>query len=155
MRVVPSGPPSRPSRQPMGRSLGTGVSAVRTWTPFLLSSAGETCEMSLRVLELVFFFYFASHIPITLFIDLQALLPEHVYPQQVSYFHIKHTLSPATQLTRVFSSSWRTSWHGTLRTSKTRWCSTPRSGSSHLFSARLCFKRRFSPLQRMRFWKVC
>ncbi|KAG7479650.1 sigma intracellular receptor 2 [Solea senegalensis] len=37
--------------------------------------------MSLRVLEIIFFFYFASHIPITLFIDLQALLPEHVYPQ--------------------------------------------------------------------------
>ncbi|KAB5550330.1 hypothetical protein PHYPO_G00052560 [Pangasianodon hypophthalmus] len=37
--------------------------------------------MLLRVLEIVFFFYFASHIPITLFIDLQALLPEQVYPQ--------------------------------------------------------------------------
>ncbi|XP_062873121.1 sigma intracellular receptor 2 [Trichomycterus rosablanca] len=37
--------------------------------------------MFLRVLELIFFIYFASHIPITLFIDLQALLPEHVYPQ--------------------------------------------------------------------------
>lgn len=37
--------------------------------------------MFLRALEIVFFFYFASHIPITLFIDLQALLPEHVYPQ--------------------------------------------------------------------------
>lgn len=39
--------------------------------------------MSIRALELLFFLYFASHIPITLFIDLQALLPEHVYPQQV------------------------------------------------------------------------
>ncbi|XP_008300902.1 sigma intracellular receptor 2 [Stegastes partitus] len=37
--------------------------------------------MTLRVLEIIFFFYFASHIPITLFIDLQALLPGHVYPQ--------------------------------------------------------------------------
>uniref|UniRef100_UPI0037E88963 sigma intracellular receptor 2-like n=1 Tax=Semicossyphus pulcher TaxID=241346 RepID=UPI0037E88963 len=37
--------------------------------------------MFLRVLELIFFFYFASHIPITLFIDLQALLPGYVYPQ--------------------------------------------------------------------------
>ncbi|XP_007565628.1 PREDICTED: transmembrane protein 97 [Poecilia mexicana] len=37
--------------------------------------------MAVRVLEIIFFFYFASHIPITLFIDLQALLPEHVYPQ--------------------------------------------------------------------------
>ncbi|KAG7279754.1 hypothetical protein CRUP_021370 [Coryphaenoides rupestris] len=36
--------------------------------------------MCTRMLELVFFFYFASHIPITLFIDLQALLPDHVYP---------------------------------------------------------------------------
>uniref|UniRef100_A0A8C7XB29 Transmembrane protein 97 n=1 Tax=Oryzias sinensis TaxID=183150 RepID=A0A8C7XB29_9TELE len=39
--------------------------------------------MSIRALELLFFLYFASHIPITLFIDLQALLPEHVYPQQL------------------------------------------------------------------------
>ncbi|KAI4886514.1 hypothetical protein NFI96_024879, partial [Prochilodus magdalenae] len=38
-------------------------------------------KMFLRVLEIIFFFYFATHIPITLFIDLQALLPEHVYPQ--------------------------------------------------------------------------
>ncbi|CAK6970341.1 sigma intracellular receptor 2 [Scomber scombrus] len=37
--------------------------------------------MAIRVLEIIFFFYFASHIPITLFIDLQALLPGHVYPQ--------------------------------------------------------------------------
>lgn len=40
--------------------------------------------MFLRVLELIFFLYFATHIPITLFIDLQALLPEHVYPPAVS-----------------------------------------------------------------------
>ncbi|TKS81501.1 Transmembrane protein 97 [Collichthys lucidus] len=39
--------------------------------------------MALRVLEIIFFLYFASHIPITLFIDLQALLPAHVYPQQL------------------------------------------------------------------------
>ncbi|XP_037630483.1 sigma intracellular receptor 2 [Sebastes umbrosus] len=39
--------------------------------------------MSIRVLDIIFFFYFASHIPITLFIDLQALLPGHVYPQQL------------------------------------------------------------------------
>lgn len=38
---------------------------------------------AIRVLEIIFFFYFASHIPITLFIDLQALLPEHVFPQQL------------------------------------------------------------------------
>ncbi|XP_029028140.1 sigma intracellular receptor 2 [Betta splendens] len=37
--------------------------------------------MFVRVLELIFFLYFASHIPITLFIDLQALLPGHVYPE--------------------------------------------------------------------------
>lgn len=41
--------------------------------------------MLLRILEIVFFLYFASHVPITLFIDLQALLPEHVYPQAVSF----------------------------------------------------------------------
>lgn len=40
--------------------------------------------MSIRVLEIIFFLYFASHVPITLLIDLQALLPEHVYPQPVS-----------------------------------------------------------------------
>ncbi|XP_017277502.1 sigma intracellular receptor 2 [Kryptolebias marmoratus] len=39
--------------------------------------------MAVRLLEIIFFFYFASHIPITLFIDLQALLPGHVYPQQL------------------------------------------------------------------------
>lgn len=39
--------------------------------------------MFLRALEIIFFLYFATHIPITLFIDLQALLPEHVYPQQL------------------------------------------------------------------------
>ncbi|KAM4627775.1 sigma intracellular receptor 2 [Polymixia lowei] len=36
--------------------------------------------MAIRILEIIFFFYFASHIPITLFIDLQALLPGNVYP---------------------------------------------------------------------------
>lgn len=39
--------------------------------------------MFLRVLEIVYFIYFASHIPITLLIDFQALLPEHVYPPQL------------------------------------------------------------------------
>ncbi|KAF6735991.1 Transmembrane protein 97 [Oryzias melastigma] len=39
--------------------------------------------MTIRVLELLFFLYFSSHIPITLFIDLQALLPAHLYPQQL------------------------------------------------------------------------
>lgn len=37
--------------------------------------------MSLRALEVLFFCYFASHIPISLCIDLQALLPAAVYPQ--------------------------------------------------------------------------
>ncbi|XP_069800821.1 sigma intracellular receptor 2 [Dendropsophus ebraccatus] len=36
-----------------------------------------------RLLEWVFFFYFFSHIPITLVIDLQALLPASWYPQQL------------------------------------------------------------------------
>lgn len=40
--------------------------------------------MAIRVLEIIFSLYFASHIPITLFIDLQALLPGHVFPQPVS-----------------------------------------------------------------------
>uniref|UniRef100_UPI00398F0481 sigma intracellular receptor 2 n=1 Tax=Pristiophorus japonicus TaxID=55135 RepID=UPI00398F0481 len=34
----------------------------------------------MRLLEWVFFFYFFTHIPITLAIDLQALLPEWLYP---------------------------------------------------------------------------
>ncbi|XP_062329696.1 sigma intracellular receptor 2 [Osmerus eperlanus] len=37
--------------------------------------------MGIRILEIIFFFYFASHIPITIFIDFQALLPTNVYPQ--------------------------------------------------------------------------
>ncbi|XP_066536572.1 sigma intracellular receptor 2 [Hoplias malabaricus] len=37
--------------------------------------------MFLRTLEIIFFIYFATHIPITLFLDLQALLPEDIYPQ--------------------------------------------------------------------------
>ncbi|XP_062408666.1 sigma intracellular receptor 2 [Sardina pilchardus] len=37
--------------------------------------------MVIRILEIIYFLYFASHIPITLFIDFQALLPEHVFPQ--------------------------------------------------------------------------
>ncbi|TRY99764.1 hypothetical protein DNTS_020938 [Danionella cerebrum] len=39
--------------------------------------------MFLRVLEIIFFIYFASHIPITLMIDLQALLPGHLYPAEL------------------------------------------------------------------------
>ncbi|KAJ0022499.1 hypothetical protein NQD34_009989 [Periophthalmus magnuspinnatus] len=39
--------------------------------------------MSLRVLEIIFFLYFASHVPITLLIDLQALLPARLYPEQL------------------------------------------------------------------------
>ncbi|CAH1232884.1 TMEM97 [Branchiostoma lanceolatum] len=34
-----------------------------------------------RVLEWVFFLYFASHIPITILFDSQALLPKELYPQ--------------------------------------------------------------------------
>ncbi|XP_030009027.1 sigma intracellular receptor 2 [Sphaeramia orbicularis] len=41
--------------------------------------------MFLRVLEVIYFLYFASHIPITLCIDLQALLPAQVYPQWLKY----------------------------------------------------------------------
>ncbi|XP_023700691.1 sigma intracellular receptor 2 [Paramormyrops kingsleyae] len=40
--------------------------------------------MFTRVLEAIFFLYFASHIPITLFIDLQALLPAQLYPQPLT-----------------------------------------------------------------------
>ncbi|XP_059187830.1 sigma intracellular receptor 2 [Centropristis striata] len=37
--------------------------------------------MAIRILEIIFFLYFASHIPITLCIDLQALLPGYLFPQ--------------------------------------------------------------------------
>ncbi|XP_075052855.1 sigma intracellular receptor 2 [Mixophyes fleayi] len=36
-----------------------------------------------RLLEWIFFFYFFSHIPITLLVDLQAVLPASWYPQQL------------------------------------------------------------------------
>ncbi|KAM5182403.1 sigma intracellular receptor 2 [Mantella aurantiaca] len=36
-----------------------------------------------RLLEWIFFFYFFSHIPITLLIDLQAVLPSSWYPHQL------------------------------------------------------------------------
>lgn len=73
--------------QPGNRRFNVALLPQRTWTPFLpLCALSKSEIMSLRVLELIFFFYFATHIPITLFIDLQALLPEHVYPQPVSYF---------------------------------------------------------------------
>ncbi|XP_061912673.1 glucocorticoid modulatory element-binding protein 1 isoform X4 [Entelurus aequoreus] len=36
---------------------------------------------AIRLLEILFFLYFASHIPITLFIDLQTVLPDYIYPQ--------------------------------------------------------------------------
>ncbi|KAM9808814.1 sigma intracellular receptor 2 [Syngnathus typhle] len=35
----------------------------------------------IRLLETVFVFYFTSHIPITLLIDLQTVLPGYLYPQ--------------------------------------------------------------------------
>uniref|UniRef100_A0A8C2U6I0 Transmembrane protein 97 n=1 Tax=Coturnix japonica TaxID=93934 RepID=A0A8C2U6I0_COTJA len=38
---------------------------------------------ALRCLEAAFALYFISHIPITLLIDLQPLLPAGLYPQQV------------------------------------------------------------------------
>lgn len=60
--------------------------------------------MAIRVLEIVFFLYFATHIPITLFIDLQALLPGHVYPQPVSaLLQNKLTYSSCFYLTEHFS----------------------------------------------------
>ncbi|KAG7233551.1 hypothetical protein INR49_006879 [Caranx melampygus] len=54
-----------------------------SWSRFTDPSLtpSPTDAMSLRVLEIIFFLYFASHVPITLCIDLQALLPGQVYPQ--------------------------------------------------------------------------
>lgn len=75
----------------MGSIRGTRVSTTATAAELdpvshsgSATALGELGEMALRVLEIIFFFYFASHIPITLFIDLQALLPGHVFPQPVS-----------------------------------------------------------------------
>jgi len=48
--------------------------------------------MLLRALEIIYFIYFASHIPITLMVDLQALLPKHLYPPEVSLHFVLHTL---------------------------------------------------------------
>ncbi len=56
---------------------GTNLSKTRT-------------KMFLRALEIIFFFYFLSHIPITLMIDLQPLLPEHLYPSKVSLHLVLH-----------------------------------------------------------------
>ncbi|OCT93857.1 sigma intracellular receptor 2 [Xenopus laevis] len=36
-----------------------------------------------RLLEWIFFFYFFSHIPITLLVDLQAVLPPSLYPREL------------------------------------------------------------------------
>ncbi|XP_046543559.1 sigma intracellular receptor 2-like isoform X1 [Haliotis rubra] len=36
-----------------------------------------------RVLDFVFFLYFASHIPVTIFIDSQAIFPSSYFPDQV------------------------------------------------------------------------
>lgn len=42
--------------------------------------------MVLRVLEIIYFLYFATHIPITLLIDFQVLLPGHFFPQALKQF---------------------------------------------------------------------
>lgn len=81
-------------------------STATWWTLKLLCRSFWSClrslvTMILRVLEIVFFLYFASHIPITLFIDLQALLPQHVYPQQVSVTYL-HNSPPALTLLWLF-----------------------------------------------------
>ncbi|KAJ8298177.1 hypothetical protein KUTeg_024708 [Tegillarca granosa] len=36
-----------------------------------------------RILDYIFFLYFASHIPITIFVDSQVLLPKWFYPKQL------------------------------------------------------------------------
>uniref|UniRef100_A0A669PCH6 Transmembrane protein 97 n=1 Tax=Phasianus colchicus TaxID=9054 RepID=A0A669PCH6_PHACC len=42
---------------------------------------------ALRCLEAAFALYFVSHVPITLLLDLQALLPAGLHPQQVRLLH--------------------------------------------------------------------
>lgn len=135
-------------------------STATWWTLKLLCRFFWSClrsliTMILRVLEIVFFLYFASHIPITLFIDLQALLPQHVYPQQVSvtYLH-NNPPSPHTYMTVLHLCSWKMFSGGTLTSSKTRWWWTRRSGSSPSFSARPWFSCPSSPLQLTPSWKV-
>lgn len=84
--------------------------------------------MTLRILEIIFFLYFASHIPITLFIDLQALLPEYVYPQQVSVTVKTIFRKKKKKVTMIFMAfycffctSWKMFWSGIQRASKTQW----------------------------------
>lgn len=79
--------------------------------------------MVLRILEIIFFFYFASHIPITIFIDLQALLPEHVYPQAVSldWSDACCCCLRKTCLAPVIKSSWNKSFFALQLKDVLRW----------------------------------
>lgn len=72
--------------------------------------------MFLRTLEIIFFLYFASHIPITLLIDLQALLPERVYPQAVSlYWSVACCCLMKSRLLQVVKSSFALQLKAVLR----------------------------------------
>jgi hypothetical protein len=55
--------------------------AVNAVTPHLDSFAKEMDPLLQRPLDWIFFCYFTSHIPITLFIDLQALYPQWIIPE--------------------------------------------------------------------------
>lgn len=145
----------------MGFVLGREASGMTTWWTlwlhchFLLSFKRSFTTMFLRVLEIIFFLYFATHIPISLFIDLQALLPGHVYPQQVGVTNSRIVLISHFYMLTVFPfCSWKMFFGGILRSSKTQWWWTRQSGSSPSFSVRPSSSCPSSPLQHTPFWKV-
>lgn len=118
--------------------------------------------MAIRILEIIFFLYFASHIPITLFIDLQALLPKHVYPQMVSA-SVRVVDSSSTSSCRLRAcscddsfpfGSWQMYWSGTRPTSRTQWWQSLPCGLNPLFSARPFYSCLSSPLLPMLSSKV-
>lgn len=140
--------------QPMGSILAPRLRPEPSgWTPGRLRGldALHAATMSLlRVLEILFFLYFASHIPITLFIDLQALLPKDLYPQPVSVAvesscwvelrvvrFVSNCCPPPHTPRHPQNKSCGACWSGTRPTSRTPWWRSLRTGSGPSCSARL------------------
>lgn len=59
------------------RATGSGVCAAPQLTDGMGAFAARRC------VEWLLGLYFVSHIPVTLFIDLQVVLPPELYPQEV------------------------------------------------------------------------
>ena len=47
-----------------------------------------------RLVDYVFFLYFTSHIPISLLVDSQTVLPKWIYPKPVRYFTNQARIRP-------------------------------------------------------------